>query len=139
MTSRYLSASMRFAHSFPALSRLPGSVLALCAAAVLLQAGTAPAHAQQQRPVQLPADARYGELKAFAYPRAQIGKNTLHLAPGAKIFNTQNLIIMPAAMPVPAKVLYKLDMQGQVAQLWLLTPQEAAEAKNKKRSSTAKP
>jgi hypothetical protein len=119
------------------MSRLAGRVVALCAAAVLLQAGGTPAHAQQQRPVQLPQDARYGELKVFAYPRAQIGKDTLHLAPGAKIFNTQNLIIMPAAMPAPAQVLYKLDFQGQVAQLWLLTPQEAAQAK--KRSVTAKP
>jgi len=104
---------------------------------MLLQAGTAPAHAQQQRPVQLPPDARYGELKAFAYPRAQIGKETLHFSPGAKIFNTQNLIIMPATMPATAQVLYKLDMQGQVAQLWLLTPQEAADAK--KRASNTKP
>jgi len=127
---------MRLAHSFPGLFRLAGRVVALCAAAVLLQA-TAPANAQQQRPVQLPPDARYGELKAFAYPRAQIGKDTLHLAPGAKIFNTQNLIIMPAAMPAAAQVLYKLDMQGQVAQLWLLTPQEAAEAK--KMAGTVKP
>jgi len=136
MTSRTLSASMRFAQLFPGLSRLVGRALALCATAVLL-AGTAPAHSQQQRPVQLPPDARYGELKAFAYPRAQIGKETLHLAPGAKIFNTQNLIIMPAAMPAAAPVLYKLDMQGQLAQMWLLTPQEAADAK--KRASNTKP
>ena len=93
--------------------------------------GPASALAQQARPVQLPADARHGELKAFAYPVAQIGKETLRLAPGAHIYNTQNLIVMPSTIRATGHVLYKLDMHGQVAQMWLLTPEEAAAAKKR--------
>ena len=96
-----------------------------------------PAQAQPARPVQLPADARFGELKGLAYPLARIGKDTLRLAPGAKIYNTQNLIVMPASVAGTGPVLYKLDGRGEVAQLWLLTAQEAAAAK--KRASPAKP
>ncbi len=93
--------------------------------------------AQQTRPVQLPADARFGELKGLAYPVARIGKDSLRLAPGARIYNTQNLIVMPASVTGTGPVLYTLDIQGDVAQLWLLTPEEAAAAK--KRSSARKP
>jgi len=123
------------------LLRFIGSVRvaagALALAAVLGLLLPAPTGAQQARPVQLPADARFGELKGLAYPLARIGKDTLRLAPGARIYNTQNLIVMPASVTGTGPVLYELDFQGEVAQLWLLTPEEAAAAK--KRSSARKP
>ncbi len=126
---------MRFIPDFLGPIRMAGFAVVL--AAGLCLSGPEPAHAQQARPVQLPADARYGEMKAFAYPVAQIDKETLRLSPGARIYNTQNLIVMPATVPATAQVLYKLDFQGQVSQMWLLTPEEAAAAK--KRSTKATP
>jgi len=105
--------------------------VAAALAAGLCLAGPQAVRAQQARPVQLPADARYGEMKAFTYPEATIGKLSLRLSPGARIYNTQNLIVMPATVAAPAQVLYKLDMQGQVSQMWLLTPEEAAAAKKR--------
>jgi hypothetical protein len=82
--------------------------------------------------VPLPANARYGELKAFQYPQARIGDKVLRVAPGAKLYNAQNLIIMPAGMPQQAKVLYRLDPSGEIIELWLLTAAEAAAAEARK-------
>ena len=51
------------------------------------------------------------------------------MGPGARIYNRQNLIIMPAAMPPRANVLFKLDTAGHLSGVWLLTAQEAARYK----------
>jgi hypothetical protein len=74
----------------------------------------------------LPRDARFGKLTAFSYPYASIGGKALRMSPGAKIYNEQNLIIMPAAMRQQAKVLYRLDTAGSLSAIWLLTEREAA-------------
>jgi hypothetical protein len=92
------------------------------------------AWAQMPRPVPLPNNATYGELTAFRYPDAQFDKKRLRLSPGARIYDTGNLIITPNRVPRQAKVLYRLDTEGQIAQMWLLTPQEA-----KQRAKSAKP
>jgi hypothetical protein len=73
-----------------------------------------------------PRDARFGKLTAFTYPYASIGGKALRMSPGAKIYNEQNLIIMPAAMRQQAKVLYRLDNAGSLSAIWLLTEHEAA-------------
>ena len=78
---------------------------------------------------QLPQDARFGEMTRFAYPQVVISKKTLHMAPGARIYNHQNLIIMPAAMPPRANVLFEVDTAGHLSGIWLLTAQEAARYK----------
>jgi len=100
--------------------RLRGSLLAL-ALLIGFPAGDL-AHAARN----LPKDARYGRLAEFAHPYAKIGGKVLHMSPGAKIYNQQNLIILPAAMRAPANVLYRLDTSGELAGIWILTAQEAA-------------
>lgn len=85
----------------------------------------------------LPKDARFGKLTAFTYPYASIGGKALRMSPGAKIYNEQNLIIMPAAMRQRAKVLYRLDNAGSLSAIWLLTEHEAAAFE--RRSVPAKP
>jgi hypothetical protein len=111
---------------FRGWSRLVSGALARALVALLLaQLAPGPAAAQQTRPVALPANATYGEMKAFRYPEAQIDKRMLRLAPGARVYNTQNLILMPGSVPSQAPVLYRLDIQGQIAQMWLLTADEA--------------
>jgi hypothetical protein len=118
----------------PLSPAIRGLLLLVLAVALHLAAGAA--SAQQPRPVPLPADARYGELKAFQHPEAKIGDKALRLAPGAKVYNTQNLIIMPVAMPQQAKVLYRLDTGGEIIELWLLTPAEAEAAKKRPRTGS---
>jgi hypothetical protein len=54
------------------------------------------------------------------------------LAPGAQIRSADNLIVVPSAVPPGTRVKYRLDGEGKVRQVWLLTPQEAAQKDNAK-------
>jgi hypothetical protein len=74
----------------------------------------------------LPRNAHFGEMTRFAYPLVTISTRILHMSPGARIYNQQNLMIMPSAMPPRAKVMFTLDTAGDLSGLWLLTAQEAA-------------
>lgn len=119
-------------------ARFPGSDLRLAAALLtgcLLVLPALPEKAWAGR--QLPRDAAYGEMTRFAYPLATIGKRTFRMAPGGKIYNQQNLIIMPAAAPSRASVLFRLDTAGELSGIWLLTAQEAARYKKPTASSPA--
>ena len=94
-----------------------------CFAVILVLAGVTQAVAERTFPEQ----AKRGDLKAYAYPAMKIGDNVYRLAPGTRIFNQQNLIIMPASLRVQtAPVMYLLDMSGELSRLWLLTGEEAA-------------
>ena len=75
-----------------------------------------------------PEQARRGDLKAYQYPKMKIGDRIYRLAPGSRIFNQQNLIIMPASLQTQtAPVMYILDMGGDLSRIWLLTRDEAAQ------------
>ena len=74
-----------------------------------------------------PEKAKRGDMKAYAYPSMKIDDNIYRLSPGSRIFNQQNLIIMPASLQVQtAPVMYMLDMSGDLSRVWLLTGEEAA-------------
>ena len=104
--------------------RRPARQILIALAVALIVLAAAPGQVWSAR--QLPSGARFGQMTAFQYPLLAIGKNTFRMAPGAKIYNHQNLIIMPAAMPPKAAVLYKLDTAGEISGIWLLTAEEAA-------------
>lgn len=74
----------------------------------------------------LPSAAQYGELKAAEFPYIKIGDSVMRLAPGVRIFDAQSRIVFYTALPAEAKVFYRLDPMGQVINLWLATPEEAA-------------
>ncbi|UCD69177.1 MAG: hypothetical protein JSW48_03560 [Betaproteobacteria bacterium] len=74
-----------------------------------------------------PQDARRGTLNAHQYPNYRIGTTTYRLGAGGRIFNEQNLIVMPASLPDrKAEVMYRIDFQGYLSEIWLLTREEAA-------------
>jgi len=74
-----------------------------------------------------PQQARRGTITSHQYPHYRIGSTTYRIAPGGRIYNEQNLIIMPASLPNgKAEVMYRLDMQGDLSAIWLLTREEAA-------------
>ena len=73
-----------------------------------------------------PPDAVAGQVKDYAYPVVQVDDHAYRLAPGALIYDGFNRIIAPNYLPQGAKVLYRIDSQGQVSKMWLLTPEEAA-------------
>lgn len=74
-----------------------------------------------------PPAAKRGELKAHQYPHYRIGKTTYRISAGGRIFNEQNMIIMPVSLQrQTAQVMYQVDMNGQLSALWLLTRDEAS-------------
>jgi hypothetical protein len=74
-----------------------------------------------------PERALRGDIKAYEYPAMKIGDRIYRLSPGSRIYNRQNLIIMPASLQVQtAPIMYTLDTRGDLASVWLLTLEEAA-------------
>jgi hypothetical protein len=72
----------------------------------------------------LPADGHAGYFKALDYPLVQIGKDTLRMAPGARIFNTDNRVLMHNQLPAEASVLYNHDVSGFILNIWFLSEEE---------------
>jgi hypothetical protein len=74
----------------------------------------------------LPQNVQVGQLSGVAYPDVRIGGTVMRLAPGARIYDTFNRIMIPASMPQGGKVFYLLDSSGLLIQMWLPTPEEEA-------------
>jgi hypothetical protein len=96
--------------------RLIGALAVLVAAAATMA----------QMPARLiPADAPRGRLTTGALPTVTIDGKPMRLAPGARILNQDNLTVTPNLVPANSLVRYKLDQQGQIRTVWILTPEEA--------------
>jgi hypothetical protein len=76
-----------------------------------------------------PENARRGTITEHQYPFYKIGASTYRMAAGGRIYNQQNLIIMPASFYGKAEIMYRLDMRGELSAIWLLTGEEAARYK----------
>jgi hypothetical protein len=85
----------------------------------------APASAQLQR--QFPQTALRGEIVVGAPPVITLNGEAARLAPGARIRGQNNMIEMSGAL-IGARLLvhYTIDPQGQVKDVWILRPDEAA-------------
>jgi hypothetical protein len=57
----------------------------------------------------------------------EINGERVQLAAGAQIRDRANMIVLPAALPPGSLVKYTRNAQGQVARVWILTPQEIAQ------------
>jgi hypothetical protein len=73
-----------------------------------------------------PQNARRGTITEHQYPHYKIGSSIYRIAAGGRIYNQSNLIIMPASFYGQAEVMYRLDINGQLSAIWLLTREEAA-------------
>jgi hypothetical protein len=72
-----------------------------------------------------PPQSKAGTLNGFDRPYVKIGATTFQLAPGARIRDQNNGIILPATLPSGAKVIYKLEATtGYLFEMWLLAPGE---------------
>lgn len=71
-------------------------------------------------------NARRGEMTPDRYPAIVISGKTYRLAPGARIWNADNLIVMPASIRGSHVVNYTEDKSGAVDRVWMLTDAEAA-------------
>ena len=98
---------------------------ALLAAALVAGFAHLPVAAQAAR--NFPASALRGELVVTAPPELLLNKQPARLAPGARIRDTHNMLVMSGAV-IRQRLLvnYTLDLQGQLLEVWLLNPAEAA-------------
>ncbi|HWA12686.1 MAG TPA: hypothetical protein VHA15_06310 [Burkholderiales bacterium] len=96
---------------------------ATCLLACLLSLAAAiPAFAERN----FPQRAKRGEMTAFQYPYMKVNGRTLHMSAGSRIFNEQNLIIMPASLQAQkAQIMFALDIAGDLSEVWLLSAEEA--------------
>ena len=74
----------------------------------------------------LPQNVQVGQIRGHVYPEVDIGGKVYRLAPGVRIYDTFNRIIIPTTLPQSGKVLYQLDSSGALIQMWLPTPDEEA-------------
>jgi len=75
----------------------------------------------------IPDDAKRGFIRHLQSMLVSIDDRQQALAPGAVIRDTNNLIIVPSALPsTGALAAYQVDQSGQVRRVWLLTPDEAS-------------
>jgi hypothetical protein len=90
-------------------------------AIALLFAGAAAAQLRT-----IPADAERAQIRHVQENVVELNGQRAQLAPGAQIRDTSNRVIVPTALPTDALVKYRLDDNGQVREVWILTPEEAA-------------
>jgi len=103
-------------------------ILALAAAVVTAS------HAQVFR--QLPANGKLGELtggQQQPFPLLQIDNSVVRLAPGGRIYDVNNRIIMHGTLPPSATVLFVLDMNGQVSRVYILREDELQQIRQRQR------
>jgi len=96
--------------------------------AVALLAGWAALAAAQAQLRTIPADAKRGSLRHVQEMVVEIDGSRRLLAPGAQIRDESNRVVLPVAVRPDALVKYRVDGDGNVQQVWILTPQEAAQA-----------
>jgi hypothetical protein len=76
----------------------------------------------------IPEDAKRGVMRHVQETIVEIDGKRRLLSAGAQIRSQSNRILVPTAVPPDSDVKYRLDQEGLVRQVWLLTPHEAAAA-----------
>ena len=82
----------------------------------------------------LPPDGLQANLGAIEYPFVQLAGKPIRLSPGARIFDENGRIVLPNTFSGQVPVLYKLDIRGDVQEIWVLTADEVAALKNRKKA-----
>ena len=81
----------------------------------------------------IPPDAERGFIRPLQGMTVSMNGNPMQLAPGATIRTQSNLIIVPTALPAEgAAAEYLVDANGNIARVWLVTPEEAARERQPK-------
>jgi hypothetical protein len=104
------------------------AAFAACAGAFLLALAAMAATgalAQMQRP--FPPDALRGTVAFGQTPEIALNGRAARLSAGSRIRGQDNLIVLPASlMGRQLAVHYTLDFNGDVKDVWILTPEELA-------------
>ncbi len=83
-----------------------------------------------------PAGTLRGRMVMGAMPEILLDGKPERLAPGARIYSAQRMLVTPSAIAGQELVInYRREGTGQIREIWILTPQEA----QTKRASVQKP
>lgn len=102
-------------------------VLVVCSSLLSLQPAVAQTSLQAQRIPPIAAKAQAGVLRVTAPPEALLNGQPVRLAPGARIRDRNNLMVVSGALigqDLPVR--YTRDPLGLVHEVWVLTAAEAA-------------
>lgn len=102
-------------------------LVVLCLLLLQFTAGSHVAFSQQPR--NFPVNSKMGHLSAVAFPLFTIDGQKILMGAGGQIRGTDNLIILPNTANYNGLVRYQLDINGTLHRLWILTPDEAKQAK----------
>ena len=105
-------------HRIVRYGRVMTGALALIAAGIAALLLTITAFAQT--PFSIPADARTGRMTSQQLPVVTINGRDYRLAPGARIFNRNNMTLTPNLVPADSPVKFVLNSDGQIQTVWLV-------------------
>ncbi len=125
---------MGFSHLPPQARTRRRAALALAASPVAAFALAFPPPAQAQLLRVFPEKARLARLELRIFPEAVVDGETVRLAAAARIHDTSNRIVMPASLSGTHDVLLEDDASGQIGRIWILTSEELAAARERKKS-----
>lgn len=80
-----------------------------------------------------PDAAKRGEWTSSQYPYVTISGKRYQLAPGVKVYDKDNRIVLPTMYPTRASVAYQQDFGGTITKIWVLTTDEQRNFEKKKR------
>jgi len=98
-----------------------------CAALAVCPLGSALAQDVTPLPRNFPEHVKSASMVIVNWPNIRINATPDRLSPGARIYDTHNLIVSPTSLGnLPFWVNYVRESHGMVHEVWILTPQEAA-------------
>ena len=113
--------------------RLYLKVLAALLASVLVGLAAAPARAQIRR---IPEDARLATLKLGVFPDAELNGKAVKLGPGVRIYNQDNIIVVPSTVKDARLVVaYVTGSLGEVVAAWILKDAEYQQIRARQKKS----
>jgi hypothetical protein len=78
-------------------------------------------------PRTFPKDVKAGKLVVFDYPTLKIGDAQFRAAPGLRVFDEGNRLLLPTQVPPSGKINYEIEAStGMVKTIWFLSPEEGA-------------
>ena len=77
----------------------------------------------------IPGDATPATLRHISDSVVEVDGVRRQLAPGAQIRDTQNRVVLPMSLAQPRLVRLIADPDARIRQVWVLTPQEALQAR----------
>ena len=77
----------------------------------------------------IPADAKRAKMSHVQERIVEVNGKREMLAPGVRIRDAKNRIIVPAALPANSLVKYRRDASGAVHEVWILTAEEGRQSR----------